>query len=404
MKSARLIYVEVNDGKTAQSNKFYNMSEQPNGQFLAEWGRVGCSAPSTKFYPMYDWDKTLKSKVKKGYKDVTALRAENVVERSIKNASREVAAFFNQLQLFSSNSVKANYTISSRDVTPQMVTEAQRILDMICRNKNKIANDNNPSWFVNDTNQLLLKLYKVIPRKMGDVRNHLVYNADVRVIDRIITSEQDTLDSMAGQVNVQSNTQSDSEDLLEALGLTISHVEDPRIISMIQKMMGDKSRHFKKLFEVKNKKTEGLYNQFKERTPNENLLWHGSRNQNWYNILQTGLLIRPSDAAYTGSMFGDAIYAASQCRKAMNYTSLAGSYWAKGNDHTAFMALFNFKLGKQKHIYKHDSSCYSLNWNRVNGEGFDSVHAHGGADLINDEFTIYRSDQCTIKYVIELNS
>jgi poly [ADP-ribose] polymerase len=395
MKTARLIYVEVNDGKTAQSNKYYNLTEQSNGKdFLAEWGRVGCSTPSTKLYPMYDWDTKYNEKIKKKYKDVTSLRAENAIERSIKNASREVAAFFNQLQLFSSNSVKANYTISSKDVTPQMVTEAQRILDTICNNK---------AQKIDDTNHLLLELYKVIPRKMKDVRSHLL-QSDKSIIDKIIASEQDTLDSMAGQVNAQSTTQNDSEDLLEALGLVVSHVEDPKVIAMVKGMMGDKSRHFKKLFQVINKKTEGLYNQFGERTPNENLLWHGSRNQNWYNILQTGLLIRPSGAAYTGSMFGDAIYAASQCRKAMNYTSLAGSYWAKGNDHTAFMALFNFKLGKQKHIYKHDQSCYTLNWNKVNGDGFDSVHAHGGADLINDEFTIYRSDQCTVKYVIELNN
>jgi hypothetical protein len=40
----------------------------------------------------------------------------------------------------------------------------------------------------------------------------------------------------------------------------------------------------------------------------ERLYWHGSRNENWFNIMQTGLLIRPSGAVHTGSMFGDGIY------------------------------------------------------------------------------------------------
>jgi len=395
MKVASLIYVEVNDGKTNQSNKYYKMTEIGGSTFNAEWGRVGCSSPSTKTYPMYDWDKVYKSKIKKGYKDVTSLRAENKIVQKLMNVSKEVEDFFSLIQSYSSNSVKDNYILSSKDVTPQMILEAQRIVDELSKRIKTRSG----------INDLLLELYKVIPRKMRDVRDHLISNNwDEKRIEKLIVSEQDTLDSMAGQVLAQNVDSEGSGGLLEALGLSIEHVSDSKEIDRVKNMMGDKSRHFYRLFKVTNKKTKDKYDLFKERVNNEQLLWHGSRNQNWYNIIQTGLLIRPSGAIYTGSMFGDATYFSNMCRKAMNYTSLSGSYWAKGSDNRAFMALFNAKLGKQKHIYKHDHSCYSLNWDKINKEGFDSVYAHGGADLINDEFCAYRTDQCTIKYIVELRS
>lgn len=395
MKVARLIYVEVNDGKTNQSNKFYNMSES-GSNILVEYGRVGCDNPQKKTYSIYDWDKLHNSKIKKGYKDVTHLRAENTIIRSIKNTSKEVEQFFNLIQSYSSNSVKINYILSSKEVTPQMIIEAQRLIDNLM---------NIPRNDLSKINNALLELYKIIPRKMRDVRNHLAdTNWKKEQIDKLIASEQDTLDSMAGQVSAQNVDPDGSDDLLEALGLNICYVDDTKIIDMAKKMMGDKYRHFNRMFEVLNKKTEDKYNLFKERVSNENLLWHGSRNQNWFNILQTGLLIRPSGAVLTGAMFGNSVYFANQCRKALNYTSLQGSYWAGGNDRTAFMALFNTKLGKQKHIHKHDYTCNSLNWEKVNKEGCDSVYAHGGYDLINDEFCVYRTDQTTIKYVVELKA
>jgi poly [ADP-ribose] polymerase len=115
-------------------------------------------------------------------------------------------------------------------------------------------------------------------------------------------------------------------------------------------------------------------------------------------------MIRPSGAVYTGSMFGDSLYFASKSQKSIGYTSLRGSYWANGGDNKAFLALFDVHIGEQKHIYKHDSSCYKLNYKDLQAEGFDSVYAHGGADLRNDEFMVYSPQQCTISHLIEISS
>src|SRR3972149_6540246 len=54
------------------NNKFYNMTENTDGTFTAEWGRVGATGQSgTK--SMGQWDKVYREKTGKGYKDNTEL-------------------------------------------------------------------------------------------------------------------------------------------------------------------------------------------------------------------------------------------------------------------------------------------------------------------------------------------
>jgi poly [ADP-ribose] polymerase len=151
-------------------------------------------------------------------------------------------------------------------------------------------------------------------------------------------------------------------------------------------------------------KWDSVYRQKLSKTEvkKKRLYWHGSRNENWFNILQTGLLIRPSGAVYSGSMFGDGIYFADKAQKSIGYTSLRGSYWAHGGDSKAFLALFDVHVGKQKEILHHDSSCYSLSDKVMKKEGYDSVFAKGGADLRNNEYIIYNGAQCTVSHLIEI--
>ena len=119
------------------------------------------------------------------------------------------------------------------------------------------------------------------------------------------------------------------------------------------------------------------------------------------NIVQTGLIIRPSGVIHTGSMFGDGIYFADKCRKSIGYTSYRGSYWASGNDKTAYLAIYDVHVGNQKHIHNHTRDCYTLDEAKLKKENYDSVFAHGGADLRNNEYIVYNPDQCTIKYLVE---
>jgi poly [ADP-ribose] polymerase len=106
----------------------------------------------------------------------------------------------------------------------------------------------------------------------------------------------------------------------------------------------------------------------------------------------------------TGSGIGDGVYFANKSQKSLGYSSLSGSHWTRGNSSVGFLALFDVHLGNEKHIHKHDSSCYKLNYTNIQNDGFDSVYAHGGADLRNDEFIIYNPVQCTISHLIQMES
>ena len=62
MKKIRL------ENTTGNSNKFYEMKETGNGDFIASWSRIGNSVyPAQKSYPMSEWDKTFNAKINKGY-------------------------------------------------------------------------------------------------------------------------------------------------------------------------------------------------------------------------------------------------------------------------------------------------------------------------------------------------
>lgn len=109
--------------------------------------------------------------------------------------------------------------------------------------------------------------------------------------------------------------------------------------------------------------------------------------------------------ATTGSMFGNGIYAVNKARKSIGYTSLKGSYWASGSSNTAYLAIFEFATGKEWRILDNEKYSYwmgRIDEQQVKSKGCDSVFARGGVDLRNNEYIIYNSNQCTIRYLIEL--
>ena len=93
-----------------------------------------------------------------------------------------------------------------------------------------------------------------------------------------------------------------------------------------------------------------------------------------------------------------------KCKKALGYTSLSGSYWAKGNARQAFMALYEVNSGMEYRVDKHSSEFYTMDYKKLKAKGeYDSLFAKGGIDLVNNELIVYRSEQVTIKYLVELN-
>lgn len=411
------------------NNKFYTMTDNGNGTFTAEWGRVGATGQSqTK--PIGQWDKVYREKTAKGYKDNTELfvvegtsqadqkaASKGVIKDFIASRTSAVVNIVKRLQGWAKGSIQENYTVSSEQVTKKQVDRAQSLLDEIV--KFDLTTKNIPEF-----NKMLLEFYGIVPRKMKKVSLHLVQdtvdakkqtNDDLKKRkDAIITEEQSTLDVMAGQVLLQDNiketdgtaAKSVETDIIKASGLEIEEVKDAAVIKKIKDLMGGDRDKFKEAYEVKNLNTHAQYDKHVAKAKNnkQELFWHGSRNENWWSILTTGLLIRPSNAVHSGSMFGDGIYFADKFRKSYGYTSGRNSYYARGNSNEAILALYSVHVGEQKKIQKHTSDCYKLSHAVLAKTGHDSVFALGGIDLINNEYIVYQSQQSTVKYLVVVNA
>jgi len=422
LRYAKLIHVSVDNGQTDNSNKVYIMEELSDGRIQCQYGRVGRNL-TTEYKDKSKWDSVLKQKLSKvkGYTDVTDLLAEPVVDDSKPVDNRVdtisdavVRKLVNDLMAYANKSIQRNYKVTQEAVSEQQINAAQEVIDAISPLL-AIGVD------VKDLNNLLLKLYTIIPRRMDNVKCHLISDitnsSTLTRAKELINEEQSTLDTMAGQVKlikqqkakietIETNTVAENLSILDVMGLTISVEKEKATIELIHKLLGPNKGQARNIYKVINVKTQAIFDNHyaKAETKKKRLYWHGSRNENWFNILQTGLLIRPSGAVHTGSMFGDGIYFADKAQKSIGYSSLRGSYWTKGGDDKAFLALFDVQVGKQKEILHHTSSCYSLSAKVMKQEGFDSVFAQGGADLRNNEFIVYDGAKCTISHLIEIGN
>ena len=385
----------------ANNNKYYDMTEQGDS-LLVKYGRIG-STETTKTYPISKWDSIYAQKIGKGYKDETALTAVTQViakddYKPIEN--KDIAAVVEFLREQARETVRKNYTVGSDSVTQDMVDEAQAKLDYIFRRATSIT--------VQQFNDELIELFHIIPRRMSQVQDYLADNtAD---FGKIIEREQKLLDVMAGQVVAkvttvnEGNSGNKNQTILEAMGLEFFPVDD-KDIAIIKKELGECAYMFYKAWRVENKATRKKFKDFLKGKGRfvKKLFWHGSRTENWWNILRTGLVLRPTNVVINGKMFGYGLYFAPKARKSVGYTSLRGSYWAGGYSNYGFLALCEVAYGKPYDVY---DSQQGMTWERLQkvAPGCSSLHAHAGRSLRNDEVIVYREDQVTIKYLVELKA
>ena len=172
--------------------------------------------------------------------------------------------------------ISDNYTISSNKVTQAMVDEAQSILTSLLDVKD-----------VTEFNDVLLKLFTTIPRKMSNVKSFLATSEND--FASIIDKEQNLLDVMSGQVVQHQVIDETPEEvkkqdctILEQLGLEFDEC-DNKDIAIIKAALGSCSDKFYRAWKVRNLRTQKRYDQFikDNNIKNTKLLFHGSRNENW---------------------------------------------------------------------------------------------------------------------------
>lgn len=141
-------------------NMYFRMIQDSDTTFKVEMGRVG-AAPYIRYYPISVWDKMYQKKISEGYQDKTELMDvhSSYTYKEIEDDSvRELISF---LQQESSMAIKSNYSVSVSEVSPQMITQAEDILNQFTDNPRK-------------DNSLLEQLFALLPRKMKNVADYLL--------------------------------------------------------------------------------------------------------------------------------------------------------------------------------------------------------------------------------------
>ena len=257
---------------------------------------------------------------------------------------------------------------------------------------------------------------------MGNVKDYLLNTKTKKdTMEYLIEAEQDLLDAMRGQVQTlakqkasgkataaTATTKAKGKTLEDTFGLVMKPATADDV-KMIKQLLGPNANVFIRAFQVMNKTTEAQSSKWYDEAAKKfkkdlhwadnKLFWHGSRNENWWSILNSGLVLRPAKAIITGKMFGYGTYFADKAQKSINYTSSRGSYYARGSSDKAYLGLYQVFLGRVKKIRHSDSS---LDYKKITSQGFDSVFAEGGADLINNEFIVYHEHQTTVRFIVEI--
>lgn len=414
-KPVHLVFVEEKEkGDGVDHNKFYDMFEK-NGECHCYWGRrqddyeFGKSGKLT-VKPLHEWDKIYSSKVAKGYKDRSYLYDELVTTQVVGKGldtslyapipNPKIAEIVDRLQRYAKEVIKANYSVKSGQVTKIMVDETQRILDSIMY-----------ASTLEEFNQGLIEIFEIIPRSMSRVDAYLAYTPADMV--KILSREQDLLDVMRGQIITPVKGQKvktvkgDKKTILELNGIIMDDV-DAKDIELIKRKLGSNAQYFKNAWRVTNEKQKKAYDAYRAneniRMRDTKLLWHGTRSENVWNIMKTGLILRPTNAVITGKMFGYGIYFAPSAQKSLGYTSISGSYWAKGNDHSGFMLLHEVAYGKPFDVYSFESRFNSFDYGALRRAcpGANCLHAHAGSMLRNDEIVVYKEEQLSPLFLVEL--
>ena len=390
------------------NNKYYRMI--PHGDtFDVEYGRVGAN-PQRASYPISQWDKKYNEKVKKGYVDQSDLMEDLIEEVKDKKSeykdieNKAIKLIVERLQDMAHKSVQKNYKVGADQVTQAMVDKAQKKIDEMA---NRVK-----STTLTRFNDDLIELFSIIPRKMKNVNEWLANNKDD--IGNIIQREQDLLDVMKGQVVQRIITTEDSNDIntssqtiLEALGLVIEETTDEDM-KHIKELFGSNAKNIKNAWRVTNNKTQKRFdNYIKEHNITEiKDLLHGSKNENWWSIISSGLNIRPANAAANGRMLGNGIYLANEVEKSRTYTSR--SNYGYKSELSGFIGIMATAYGKPYDINSFDSKYYSYDYNKLKNAcpDADCLHAHKGMhtgwhNLRYDEIVVYNEEQCTIKYIVE---
>jgi poly [ADP-ribose] polymerase len=271
--------------------------------------------------------------------------------------------------------------------------------DFQIKEAQKIINHITTLGTVNKINKNLMELYKVIPRRMTNVRDFLI--TDISEKGKFITTEQAALDSMDSS-NIIHET-----DILKGLGVGFKEVtnhkqmEDLLYPTMEKKYAYGGSREAKihKVYAIHDAHRTHIQEEWVDKQTDKScqLLIHGTRNPNIFSILKSGLLIRPSNAHFSGAVYGDGVYHSAHSAKSLGYT---------GYDKDKLFLIQNVHMGNHytySGYYRDgkDISRSEMNYKSLRNKGkYDSLYVEAGDGLLNSEYIVYNKEQTNTQFLV----
>ena len=398
--NAYLVRVDPQGNKNAECR----MIQETPDRFRVEYGRIG-AALLPRRYSNASWDAVYRSHIEKGYKDVTKLYLNTDANENTCFGSALVTALVEEMMSWANAEIEKNYAYGADFcVTSNAVEKSQEILNRLSAMNGEKS--------LPEFNDGLRDLFTIIPRKMTNVGEFLAKVPED--YGSIIEREQDLLDIAATRIDVGKKEKKEKSNPLKSRHIEITECSEKEKEMVKSHLDPDTRRLFRNAYHVNHEETRKAFEEYcRQRHINDSTIryyYHGSRNENYWPILLTGLKLRPTTHVIrSGAMFGRGLYFAPKAGKSLGYTSLQNSHWAKGSSRKALLFVFKVAMGKQCDLAGYSSVVAGWDERKCRKAGYDSVFAHKSAQpslsqgrLYNDEAIVYSEKACTLAYIVEV--
>lgn len=382
------------------NNKWWEVRWWTNGTMTTHYGRVGDSGQETTKTGISESAvlSKISEKVRKGYEEIdlhvptVQVIADEVDKKqdaanqlALRAIDQSILSLINVIFSEAGESI-SQYLAVGVDALSQVQIAAGRKLLFEAQD---YMRSGDKASMVNAITSYFKKIPTILPRRID-------IDATVDWFIKSIAEQEDRLQQLETALISLQVTKVDNSVMSQysSLGAEISVIPgyDKRyeIIDryVTDTLMNHRGNTIKAIYGVKipNERQNYIDNDFGK----ENIvhLFHGTNNKNLRHILRTGLIV---PRVYTnGRRFGAGIYLADRAAKSLNYT-------AKVNRAApTFLFITDAAIGNPSKMNGSDSSLNQAPPGYHSVWGYDSYGGH-------DEFILYRTEQQTIRAIIEFN-
>lgn len=420
----RLVMLLMNNAE-GNNNKFYEMKLEDDDGVVIRYGRVGSTGVTEhKGYGEATFEKVMKSKTKKGYRQVDIVVSEGGNQTSSNGGSladiakRDIAkgdttlhalldrlAQINRFQLLAASGGQIDIVdgevktalgvlvpLSSIDNAKLKLVDLNRLV-----NAGDLGNE-----YVTTLQDYLTLVPQKVPHKRGWDKNFFSEFTTFQNQNDLLEQLENSVKNSKPVVRDEEEAKTEVERIfgyhLEVIGDGAEFDKINRFYTGgINRVHVASNRKLEKIYRMVNDEKAKRYDEVAARLGNVKMLWHGTRAHNVLSILKGGLIIPPTVGggySIAGRMFGDGVYFSDQSTKSLNYSA---GYWGSGGAEKGNIFMLNARvaMGKEYTPSRPIQRC---------PDGYDSIYAIGGKSGVqNNEMIVPNLDQFVLDYLCEFS-